>query len=1292
MGQFPLRKLDCGDLAHANSGAVSLVDPTGEPQNKVAPDGVRLRQFNHQHSTKMNIQRSTGSAPANHLPSPFRRTIACCACILACLVLSFTLATAAELKEARVSEVVRDVKLLPQQAPARPAVVSDEVRNGTAVRTGVDSRAELTFTDQTLARLGSNTIFSFAEGTRNLQLGGGAMLLRVPKDAGGAQISTAAITAAITGTTVMLEYHPNAYSKFIVLEGTGRIFRPDRIGESVLVNAGQMMIVNPASRTLPNPVDVDIKRLMKTSSLVKKFRPLASNNLIDTEIGKQTKQKLKGGLIETNLVIFGGGTTVSLLDPTTSGILDQANANELRQPTPPPTPTPTTPPPPPVITPTPSKEGTPQVIATSYQIGNGTVINTDPSITTNGQTNYGKIYDPARDKMPLSQWLFGSTSDFDGQFHFDELISSLNFTPLAGFKFSELSLIGEPTIVIGDGNPDNLALVSVGDLTSGFPGGTLNTLAGLNSLLLATQNGSINLGPEITFANIPNLAIYARGSNGNLSLDSPIFGTINLALVAEQNLSTTGSLVTTQTYLFPSTLATGLNVLINAGQAITIGDDLRLTTQGGNVDAGGTISITAGTDFTVAGVAILNILHSDFGNIGAGGTISIQVPNGTFEADSDVALRIHNEAIQIGGGTFGDFDAGIFGTIGTLSTGSSFDSAIFNQGGTFEGSASIIFNFGDAKITGAATFRILNEDANNGFAGGVIGGNASISVGATGSFTAPSLLAEINNLGGFIGGQSSILFSTEGTLTTFHDATFEILEGTFNGSGGASISVSAGSFSVLGSLIASITGTSFDLDQVSVQATDDITVGNQLLVGGNVTAGGNISATNGMTVGGNLAAGNEITSDRSITAQSIVAGLVQTTAGDVTIDNHIGTATFGLMANTAMIGGNLVMMNAPTITPNGGSSDGTIGNTPFDFTLTASRIVSTGPTFPALVSNGDDASASFGHNNPGNGGTVTLTLAGGLTIGSTNDLASITANGGAFATGSTAGGDGGTITINSSNDVTLLDGNVTATSGALPSASSAILGSGGTVNITTSGAITVGSKIEVSSADVSGPTVRRSAKGGNINLTSTKTTSGAAITINNTGQLLALLDAAAPGPGGKITILASGSGGSSVNVNGTLTASKGTVDIRHTGLNGTVNVSDANGINNAILHGDVVKIGALGSNGILTIGRGTLTADDTLKLYGGNTNGQVRFVDNVTIGGQNFTIIAADTITINNGKVVTVTGAPADIYVGFNGPIPKANYTGFGGNNTTTGTFAGAGANRPQPIANAPPFDGTPGG
>jgi hypothetical protein len=101
------------------------------------------------------------------------------------------------LKEARVTQVVNDVKLLPGQAAPRPAVVSDPVRAGTAVRTGTQSRSELTFTDLTITRLGANTIFSFNEGTREMTLTNGAILFQVPKGSGGATIRTAAVTAAI---------------------------------------------------------------------------------------------------------------------------------------------------------------------------------------------------------------------------------------------------------------------------------------------------------------------------------------------------------------------------------------------------------------------------------------------------------------------------------------------------------------------------------------------------------------------------------------------------------------------------------------------------------------------------------------------------------------------------------------------------------------------------------------------------------------------------------------------------------------------------------------------------------------------------------------------------------------------------------------------------------------------------------------------------------------------------------------------------------------------------------------
>jgi FecR protein len=107
--------------------------------------------------------------------------------------------SAAELKEAEVTQVIQDVRLLPSNASPRPAAVNDNVRQGTAVQTGVQSRSELTFKDKTITRLGEKTTFSVGEGPRTINLGSGQFLLYAPKHSGGAKVKAGAVTAAITG-------------------------------------------------------------------------------------------------------------------------------------------------------------------------------------------------------------------------------------------------------------------------------------------------------------------------------------------------------------------------------------------------------------------------------------------------------------------------------------------------------------------------------------------------------------------------------------------------------------------------------------------------------------------------------------------------------------------------------------------------------------------------------------------------------------------------------------------------------------------------------------------------------------------------------------------------------------------------------------------------------------------------------------------------------------------------------------------------------------------------------------
>src|SRR5437016_557297 len=82
------------------------------------------------------------------------------------------------------------------------------------------------------------------------------------------------VIAAITGTTVIVEYHPHAYLKFISLEGTARLSLKHRWGETVLIRPGQMLITNPDAKSLPDPVNVDLDRLLKTARLITDFPPL----------------------------------------------------------------------------------------------------------------------------------------------------------------------------------------------------------------------------------------------------------------------------------------------------------------------------------------------------------------------------------------------------------------------------------------------------------------------------------------------------------------------------------------------------------------------------------------------------------------------------------------------------------------------------------------------------------------------------------------------------------------------------------------------------------------------------------------------------------------------------------------------------------------------------------------------------------------------------------------------------------------------------------------------------------
>ena len=709
---------------------------------------------------------------------------------------------AAEPKQARVSQVVQDVRLLEPHGGPRPAAVNDKVTQEMGVRTGVQSRAELVFADLTLTRLGANTIFSFKQGARELDLTSGAVLLQVPPNQAAVKVNTSAVTAAVTGGTAMLSTGPP--TKFMVLEGTGTFYPTGQPEKAVTVRSGEMMMM-AADRRMTKPEKFDVKLVMKTSGLIKNFAPLANLPLITTVVDQQiAEQQLAGATTQPlarNLVDVIGTTD------------QNANANPVvlvrnSTPTPPPltpTPPPVTPtPPPPTPTPptptptpptptpsaTPLKFGTPATITSPnpYVITSSTVITTDPAITTNGVTDYGKIYRGQSVDGSASAWAFGSTSAFDTASGFDALIGG---TSGAAFKFTALQLAGNPAIDITNGET-NLGLIAVNGITSGGPGGVL-TFAGISGLLLATQDGPITLGPEISFSGLHDLTIYARGSNSDLTLGSDINTSSQLRLLAERDMSITSSLTTDDLYAFVGRDVTisgsgtihAPTITLLAGANLNLSD---LTSDETASISDGNVTITAGQ-----AVNITNDLNISRGNGGISSGLNLTLNTGTdLAVGGDTTLSVNNNISQIVDG------ARILSTIGGNLQTNNLTLELLNNGGGIESGGNVSLEVsGNITAQGAAIFEIQNE-------GGTMGEDGPIQVAAA-SISANSLLAEIDNSnGGVIAGDAHIFMSIAGEANVTNDATLAIFGS--DGAASSTILVNGGKYNVGGTFLSYIDG------------------------------------------------------------------------------------------------------------------------------------------------------------------------------------------------------------------------------------------------------------------------------------------------------------------------------------------------------------------------------------------------------------------------------------------------------------------------------------------------------
>lgn len=216
---------------------------------------------------------------------------------------------------ARVSRVLQDVKVDAGTGKSRPAKIGDVLPAGSVVRTGNEARAEITLPGGSVARLGGKSVLKIGGNARELDLQEGLALFQVSRRAPTLKLTTGSINVSARAGTGLIERNGKAYVKILLLEGESRVYTK-RLGESIVMMPGQLLITNPATAGLPEPVHFAIEQLYKTSLLLNSgFAPLASRAAILQAI---EKQKNDPRFVPTNLMIYGRGTLVNLLPPSPS--------------------------------------------------------------------------------------------------------------------------------------------------------------------------------------------------------------------------------------------------------------------------------------------------------------------------------------------------------------------------------------------------------------------------------------------------------------------------------------------------------------------------------------------------------------------------------------------------------------------------------------------------------------------------------------------------------------------------------------------------------------------------------------------------------------------------------------------------------------------------------------------------------------------------------------------------------------------------------------------------------------
>jgi hypothetical protein len=235
--------------------------------------------------------------------------------------------SAIDLKQSKITQVVNDVQIVSAAGQTQKnAAVNDLFLMPDILRTGTASRAELVAADDTITRVGANTIFSFDPANRTIDLKQGSLLFHSPHGKGGGTIHTGSATASVLGTTLIVTTTPNGGMKVLDLEGKVEVKFLNGLRQKL--DAGEMTFILPGGNRFAPIVIFRLDELTAHSLLVKGFnQPLSSLPLIDDQIEKQLSKIKSGRATDTGLLVGDSANPnqVEVLDPNTIQVTTTKN-------------------------------------------------------------------------------------------------------------------------------------------------------------------------------------------------------------------------------------------------------------------------------------------------------------------------------------------------------------------------------------------------------------------------------------------------------------------------------------------------------------------------------------------------------------------------------------------------------------------------------------------------------------------------------------------------------------------------------------------------------------------------------------------------------------------------------------------------------------------------------------------------------------------------------------------------------------------------------------------------------